>query len=159
MSDTEQNEIREILLLKIEGVADRLTALKEIMMERDRLYGQRFDGLDRANIVALSGVRGETAAALAAAKEAVTKAELANEKRFEAVNEFRGQLRDMISTLISKDEVGVRFSGITEKIELLMRAQDTTKGRSDGANWLWGIIVGAVGLALGILGSITFKTK
>jgi len=45
------------------------------------------------------------AAALSAAKEAVDKAEKADEKRFDAVNAFRGQLSDQAATFVTRTEV------------------------------------------------------
>lgn len=43
--------------------------------------------------------------ALASAEKAVTKAELAAEKRFESVNEFRNQLKDQTGTFITRNEM------------------------------------------------------
>lgn len=43
--------------------------------------------------------------ALQAAEKAVTKAELAAEKRFESVNEFRNQLKDQTGTFITRNEM------------------------------------------------------
>lgn len=41
--------------------------------------------------------------ALDASQQAISKAEMANEKRFEGVNEFRGQLRDQQSTFLPRE--------------------------------------------------------
>ena len=43
--------------------------------------------------------------ALQSAEKAVTKAELAAEKRFESVNEFRDQLKDQTGTFITRNEM------------------------------------------------------
>jgi len=43
--------------------------------------------------------------ALQAAEKAVTKAELAAEKRFESVHEFRNQLKDQTGTFITRNEL------------------------------------------------------
>lgn len=45
------------------------------------------------------------AAALASADRAVTKADMATEKRFESVNEFRNQLKDQTGTFITRGEL------------------------------------------------------
>lgn len=149
------NTIRQVLTLKIDGVAANLGALKDLLNERDRLYGQRFDSMDKANAVALAAVRDATNAALTAAKEAVLKAETANERRFESMNEFRGQLRDMIATLSSKDEVMVRFHAVEDKITLVNERVNLMRGHSEGANWLWVIIASVIGIAFGIIGTIS----
>ena len=71
--------MRELLELQI-------VALKELMT-------RRADDSDKA-----------VAAAFDAAKEAVTKAESAAEKRFDSVNEFRAQQADLIAGFISRRE-------------------------------------------------------
>lgn len=60
-------------------------------------------------------------AALAAAEKAVVKAELAADKRFESVNEFRGQLTDQANTFISRLEYNANQKAIEQKIETLQR--------------------------------------
>lgn len=84
----------------------RLNAQRELMDERDRRYDERFKATDeRTNL------------ALISSEKAVGKAELATEKRFDAVNEFRGQLKDQAATLMPRAEVDTRFNALAEKIE------------------------------------------
>jgi len=96
-------------------------------------------------------------AALASADRAVTKAELATEKRFESVNEFRATLDTQQRTLIPRSEVAVIQDGLNEKIAQLTKAVDELRsvnanrafehrGVRDG----WGYAVGAVGFLLAI---------
>lgn len=59
--------------------------LAQIMNERDSQYRQRFDAQEKA-----------VAAALAAAKEAVVKAETASDRRFENTNEWRATVNDIL---------------------------------------------------------------
>ena len=152
-----ENSLREILTLMIDRVAADLRSLRDMLNERDRLYGQRFDAMDKANAVALTAVRESTAAAMNAAKEAVTKAETANEKRFDSVNEFRSQLKDMITTLISKDEANVRFKSVDDKVQLFSDQTLVNQGRKQGIDWLFGLICTVVGLGTGIIAAITFR--
>jgi hypothetical protein len=63
-------------------------------------------------------------AALAAADRAVSKAELASDKRFEALNELRQMLNDMVANLIPRIEATQRFDGIGEKIDGLGKRID-----------------------------------
>jgi hypothetical protein len=84
----------------------RLNAQRELMDERDRRYDERFKATDeRTNL------------ALVSSEKAVAKAEIATEKRFDAVNEFRGQLKDQAATLMPRAEVDTRFNALAEKIE------------------------------------------
>lgn len=76
-----------------------------ILNERTSANDSRFTAQEKA-----------VAAALAAAKEAVNKAENASEKRFDSVNEFRGQLKDQNATFATRTEVDIRFKAIEAKI-------------------------------------------
>lgn len=72
----------------------------------------------------------KVALALAASKEAINKAEAAAEKardrlademtqRFESVNEFRGQQKDVISTFMPRSEMESRLTALIEKIDTM----------------------------------------
>jgi len=113
--------------------------LRSIMDERDARYTQRFNDQEKA-----------VAAALAAAKEAVDKAEGAASKRFDSVNEFRGQLKDQASTLMPRAETILRFATVEEAVKKIEAAQTLANGRSEGVSLVWGIIFAFAG-ALGTL--------
>ena len=110
-----------------------------IINERDQRYSQRFDSQERA-----------VAAALAAAKEAVVKAELQANSKFESVNEFRGQLKDQQLTLIPRTEADIKFNALAGRLATVESRQTLTTGQSEGAATLWALIGGAVVLALGV---------
>jgi hypothetical protein len=112
--------------------------LLSILNERSTANNQRFDAQEKA-----------VAAALAAAKEAVAKAEAAAEKRFEGLNEFRGTLKDQQATLIPRAEVLALLKSMDEKIQNNEARLNQIISRAEGANWLWGLVSGAVGLLIG----------
>lgn len=104
-------------------------------------------------------------AALESAEKAVAKAETAANKRFEAVNEFRGQLSDQAATLMSRAEGDVRFRALGDKLDdetgrtgsrfrEIAQRLDTSAGESAGTHdsqaRLYGLI-GAVGGVIGII--------
>jgi Ni,Fe-hydrogenase I large subunit len=91
---------------------ESLSHLKEIMDERDRRYEDRFKAMDE-----------KTSLALNASEKAVSKAETATEKRFDSVNEFRGQLKDQANSLMPREEASARFNAVEEKIEDLKKSQ------------------------------------
>jgi hypothetical protein len=78
---------------------DNITAL-------DRLTMQRFEDNDKA-----------LTAALAAAEKAVGVANTANEKRLDAVNEFRAQQGDLIRSFLTRTEYQAAHSALVEKVE------------------------------------------
>jgi hypothetical protein len=65
-----------------------------LLADRDLRYQQRFDAQSKA-----------IQDALTAAEKAVVKAEVATEKRFEGVNEFRQTLSDQAANFISRKEL------------------------------------------------------
>ena len=111
--------------------------------ETDRRYQQRFTAQEQA-----------VAAALTSAKEAVSKAEAASEKRFDSVNEFRATLADQSATLISRTEVDQRFKGIDEKVDIIMGRMDRLEGRAGGQTSTWAYIIAGIGLVGTIVGII-----
>ena len=133
-----------------------------LMQERDARYEQRFVAQEKAS-----------QSALAAAREAVLKAETATEKRFEGVNEFRKTLSDQTNTFMPRAEYTVQHVALNEKVDaiaaqLTKRIEDNQKaiaesinslnisrggseGRSIGLNAGFGYLVGAVGVITSII--------
>jgi hypothetical protein len=88
---------------------------------------------------------------MASAEKAVTKAEAAAEKRFEAVNEFRGQLSDQASQFMPRSESNVRYSALADKVDAIERRLDVMQGKSTGLSSVYGWIVGGVSLVVSIV--------
>lgn len=55
--------------------------------------------------------------AMAAADKAVTKAEVATEKRFDGVNEFRNAMKDQQGTFADKTQTDFRLASIEGRLE------------------------------------------
>jgi hypothetical protein len=124
--------LKELLQTKFEDIQtllderDRRTQV--LFDERDRRYMERF-GDEHSYIITLSEERSkryeilfhaldEKLMAIAANSEkAVNKADTATEKRFESVNEFRGQLKDQTATLMPRGEVDARFNAYDGKLD------------------------------------------
>lgn len=93
-------------------------------------------------------------AALQAAKEAVLKAEIATEKRFESVNEFRKTLSDQTSSFLPRPEYDANHQALEDKIQALTDRVNTSEGQTQGSQITKGNLyaaVAAVGAILGIL--------
>jgi hypothetical protein len=97
-----------------------IDTLKAHVERRFNDLGRLLDDRDIANKTAMQ-------AALAAAKEAVDKANTANEKRFEATNEFRAQLSDQSATFLPRSEADVKIGALAEKIITLEAAARSQK--------------------------------
>lgn len=113
------------------------------LAEKDLRDQQRFEAQSSA-----------IAAALLAAEKAVSKAEAASEKRFEAVNEFRAQLADLVARLLPRIEYDAAHAAVIERINALAARVDKTEGRSGGFNAGWGYLLGAAGIVLAFIGWI-----
>jgi len=101
-------------------------------------------------------VNGEKAvdAALKAAKEAVTKAETASEKRFDSVNEFRAALSDQAGTLMSKAEAEPRLAALAEKIASISARIEREEGKEVGTSLGWTIVVGGIAAVSAVINSM-----
>jgi len=97
---------------------DTLHALVlQMLHDRDSLANERAAAAQVALKTAIDAQDKQTQQALTAADRAVVKAELATEKRFESVNEFRKALSDQTSNFMSRTEVLSELAGLAEKIE------------------------------------------
>lgn len=78
---------------------------------------ERFEAQTRAVDAAFIAQEHAMESALSAAEKATAKAEMASERRFESVNEFRGQLRDQAGTLMPRSEAEARLNDLADKVE------------------------------------------
>lgn len=130
--------------------AERDRRHAELFREKDLRDQQRFDAQQKALTDALLAQEKAAGAALQAANAAVAKAETANEKRLDGVNEFRGALDDYARTLMPRTETVTLIAGLTEKIDSLEKRTNTSEGRTVGVGQFWGALLAVAGLALGI---------
>lgn len=151
-----------------------------VIAANDARYSERFEASQTAMQAALASQEKAVGAALAAAKEAVIKAEMASDKRFDGVNELRGVVTDQQALFMQRLEATALFKATDEKLagtqanndnkleslrlsfeksnenlvkEIggLRESRSETSGKSVGANVLWGYIVGAAGVGLAII--------
>jgi len=89
--------------------------LAERYLTQTKAVDAAFLAQQTAMTTALTAAERAVATALLSAEKAVTKAESATEKRFEAVNEFRGQLTDQAATFMRRDEADTRIRALDDK--------------------------------------------
>jgi len=85
---------------------EKVGRIRDVMNERDEKYRNRFIAIEE-----------KTALALSASEKATNKADASTEKRFESVNEFRGQLKDQTNTLIPRQEADAKIGSVDAKVE------------------------------------------
>lgn len=133
---TDGNDLKELFNSQIENIRTLINA-------NDKNYNQRFD-----NVVSA------TQSALAAADRAVTKAETASEKRFDAVNEFRATLADQQRNLMPRGEVEILIRSLNEKIDALnlttITKQSKDIGQREGIGTV-AVVAGIISVIIAIL--------
>lgn len=87
-------------------------------------------------------------------EKAVGIANEASEKRFDAVNEFRGQLGDQVRTFLPRAEYDARHETLENRVSELTDRINRSEGKSSGLSAGWGYLIGAVGLATAIVSII-----
>lgn len=85
-------------------------------------------------------------------KEAVSKAEVASEKRFEGVNEFRATLADQQRTLIPRMEAEALMRALAEKIGKIEQEMTEHRSSKTGVKEGWGFAVGVAGFVALLIG-------
>jgi hypothetical protein len=123
---------------------------------------QFIDEREARNLERITAIKTAMEASIASAERAIQKAEVATEKRFEAVNEFRRILSDQGSSFLPKIEFDLQYKGVNDRIvhndqriEEIMRqlsaisVRETTKKESVGlvGTILWGLISGIAAAA------------
>jgi DNA repair exonuclease SbcCD ATPase subunit len=116
----------------LEFVMQRINDLEDKLDERYQTQTKATDATrlsqETAMRTAFEAADKAVQAALAAAEKAAAKAEAAAKDRFEAVNEFRGQLADQAATLISRVEHSAQLQALSDKIDALtQRLNDMDK--------------------------------
>lgn len=138
-----------------ESNAADIMELAERVAALDRLMEAKFVTFQ----VLVDSQAEKVALALSAADKAVTKAEIATEKRFEGVNEFRGQLADQAASLVSRTEFLTKSDALSEKLSDLADRMNRNEGKGAGVGALWGLIVGAIGVisAVVVMVNVTLR--
>jgi hypothetical protein len=96
---------------------DLRSMLDERYATQTRAVDAAFLAQSTAMATALTAAERLVQTAASATEKAIGKAELAGDKRFESVNEFRGQLRDQAATFLPRTEYVAGHLALSEKIE------------------------------------------
>ena len=124
--------VRQSLQTQIEQMR---AMLQERYETQTKAVEAAFRAQETAMAAALISAEKAVQTALAAAEKAVVKAENAAEKRFDGANEFRGQMSDMIATLMPRREAEQRLDQLTERsAAIAVRIESlTTRNELDAA--------------------------
>ncbi len=97
-------------------------------------------------------------AARMATQMAIDKAEIAMERRFESINEFRESLSDQTRTYMPRAEYEAKHVAITAQIDSIDKRLTLAEGRSSGIQASWAVVIAVVTIALAGLGAVLIIT-
>lgn len=100
--------LREILEARFSGLDD-------LLLERDRRYGERFDAQQLAVQAAFEAAERAVQAAFESSEKAILKAEVSIEKRADATYVSLQELSRSLAALMPRAEAEARISAITEQ--------------------------------------------
>lgn len=127
-----------------EHLEQRLADLRVLLDER---YATQTAAVDKAFEAADVAVQ----AALKSAEKAVAKAETAADKRFDAVNEFRGQLADQAALFLTRTEYAANHENLVDRVSELTARVDRTEGKSSGTTATIGLLLTVATVVIAII--------
>lgn len=80
---------------------------------------KQIDALEKHHDQDIDQLRRETARTLAEKDKASDKSERQMEKRFDSINEFRGQLNDQVKTFLTKETYDVAHEALDGKVDIV----------------------------------------
>lgn len=116
-------------------------SLLKIIDDLEKYISRRFLDQDKA-----------VQAALQAAKEAVNKAEVANEKQFEAANNVKATFSGDLSRKLDRTEYDSNHKALEDKIDALTDRMNRKDGVTSGGELTIGKIYAAIAAAATIIG-------
>lgn len=129
--------------------------LIQLIANNDKRYEQRFNDTKIAVDAALIAADKAVTAALAGQKEAVTKAEVAAEKRFESVNEFRSTLANQQRSLMPRQEYEANHKALADRIDKIESKELVVEGKGGGIKEGWGWAVAVIMFIIALVGFVS----
>jgi hypothetical protein len=133
----------ESLQLLIEANDRRLN---DLMKERELRDQQRHDASREA-----------LHAALGCAKEAITKAEAAYEKRFDNTNQWKQTFSEMSGKMVTRMEYSSAYEALKDKVDEVSGRIKVIEGKSTGIGASLGVVMAVAALLISLMfGAINF---
>jgi hypothetical protein len=114
--------------------------LSLLIAESDRRYEERFKATEKL-----------TDQAMDSAKEAVVKAELATEKRFDNANEWRDAMTDRDKLYVPREAFDAQANALSQKVQSLELRLEKQEGRTIGGKETSQRMIAIVGAILALL--------
>lgn len=142
-----------------DNIQRQIDNLIRLLDERYQTQTKALDAAFVAAQTATSTARGEDqrnlATALSSAEKAVSKAEIATEKRFDGVNEFRQAFADLVREQMPRAEADARLMALSEKIEELRASVNQGAGRSAVLGSMLGYLIAIASIVVAVVAIAT----
>ncbi len=137
-----------------DGQCVSLALFDRVLAERTASYDAKIATLDKMLTQALDFERRTRENDDRARSEDLNHTRADLDKRIDALNEMRAQLKDAQALNIGRAEVEGRLHGIEQRIIEIGQSLTEIRSRSEGANALWGYIVAGLGVVFGLFATI-----
>ena len=155
----EQQKASALALAKVDAVQTAQQRAVEVALGQ---LEQRIQAVQNQAADRIDAMRREAKAALSAAELAISKSEVATERRFESVNEFRAQLSDQVRLFMPREVAEARIDDlrrtsdgrleeIRSRMDVMQARLDQASGSSAGTSRSIGYMLTALGLTLSII--------
>jgi hypothetical protein len=119
--DVKLQALSQVINARLQGEIDTLAVkVSEQISSNDKASEKRFEVMAERTV----SLQHEMEASFLSSDRAVEKANIATDKRFDAVNEFRTQLSDITGTMITRNEADAQFSSFDARIADIKSAID-----------------------------------
>lgn len=132
-------------------VTTQIDGMERLYEERDRRYEDRFKAQETAVAAALAAAEKLTAAAFAASKEAILKAENSQTSYNAGHNDLSRKMETQYKEMIPRTEFSVAVKNIEDKIAELRESRSEGVGHKQGVDKLTAIAIAVAGLVAGYL--------
>jgi hypothetical protein len=145
--------LREHVAIQIVQIQTALEAASSLEQQRVANTLQKVEGLRTEMLLLHEG-----------SEKAINKAEVATERRFESVNEFRAQLGDQVQQFIPREVAETQFGQMNQRLAVVEGLVQKGAGEREGVTRSRGIVetqrtfflglAGAIMIAIGVAGAI-----
>lgn len=144
--------LRDHILQQVHQIRAALEAAETLELERYSRLQAHVDAVAGTAEQHVGQLRRERELVTAAQQEAIAKAEVSTEKRFESVNEFRAQLNDVIAQFVPREVAETQFAEVRKSVDSITQRFNTMEGSDEGARRARSSISSSATIWLGVLG-------
>lgn len=145
------DRLREHITNQVQQIEAALTAAEVLSYERISRLESESGSVDRQAATRVAALNDLVQQKFDSTREAVSKAEAANERRFESVNAFRAQLGDQVAQFLPREVSDAQFNELRKAIGTNTTRLDQQAGKQVGSTATYGAMLAAASLIVTIV--------